>query len=281
MEGLQSIHEFNKRIISLCAYSACLVFQKGSPGAWEDIQRVTQTYVMHLWFIFGISAIYSEAAHKQDSSCAMQPLHHTRNTSLCFCLTCRPTGGTNLIQLHFHNLQFTVKHCAFLVLPRKSDWMNLGRQLHIVQNPGSATEENQWGEALISLQSANAVSSETLCPGFCYSSHSVAHVFNPSSYHAAALWIQFHSSYTFIKTVSSRRKKKSAYAQFSFHVCSRLNEIAFTSVTFHCVTMSLGRENFWEGETMNHQENSSFSHDEFDVHLGCLANLFSFFLWKK
>lgn len=197
---------------------------------------------MHLRFIFGISAIYSEAAHKQDSSCPVQLLHHTRNTSLCFCLTCRLSGGTNLIQLHFHNLQFAVKHCAFLVLPRKSDWMNLGGQPHIVQNPGSATEENQWGEALISLQSANAVSSETLCTGFCYSSHCVAHVFKPSSYHTAALWIQFHSSYTFIKTVSSRRKKKSAYAQFSFHVCSRLNEIAFTSVTFHCVTVSLGRE---------------------------------------
>lgn len=45
-----------------------------------------------------------------------------------------------------------------------------------------------------------------------------------------------------LKTMSPRRKKNSAYPQFSFCVCSRLNEIAFTSVTFHYVTMSLGGE---------------------------------------
>lgn len=59
----------------------------------------------------------------------------------------------------------------------------------------------------------------------------------------ALLMQQLSSSYTCIKTMSSRRKKNSAYPQFSFHVCSRLNEIAFTSVTFHYVTMSLGGEN--------------------------------------
>lgn len=37
--------------------------------------------------------------------------------------------------------------------------------------------------------------------------------------------------------------KRTAYPQFSFHVCSRLNEIAFISVTLHYVTMSLGGEN--------------------------------------
>lgn len=120
--------------------------------------------------------------------------------------------------------------------------MNLGTQLHIVQIPGSAAEDDQWGKALISWQSANAVSSETLRSGFCYSGHSVTHVSKSSSYHAEAPWIQFSSSYTFIKTMSSRREKNSAYPQFSFYVCSRLNEIAFPSVTFHCVTMSLGRE---------------------------------------
>lgn len=68
-------------------------------------------------------------------------------------------------------------------------------------------------------------------------------VFKPSSYHAAALWIQLSSSYTCIKPTSSKRKRNSVYPQFSFYVCSRLNEIAFTSVTFHYVTMSLGGEN--------------------------------------
>lgn len=143
LEGLQSICEFNNRMISFYAYFAFLVLQKGSSSAFENILRVMQTHVMHLRFIFGISAIYSEAAHTRNSSCLTQPLPHTRNTSLCFCLTCRLSGGTSLIQLYFYNLQFTVKHYAFLVLTRKSDWMKLGVQLHIVQNPGSATEENQ------------------------------------------------------------------------------------------------------------------------------------------
>lgn len=194
---------------------------------------------MHLRFIFGISAIYSEAAHKQDSCCPMQPLHHTRNTSLCFCLTCRLCGGTNLIQLYFYNLQFTVKHYAFLVLTRKSDWMNLGIQLHDVQNPGSATEENQWGEALISLQSANAVSSETLCPGFCYSSHSVAHIFKPSSYHAVALWIRFSSSYTFIKTMPSGEKKELCLStvQLLCLLKAKWNSLHFSDISLcHYVT---------------------------------------------
>lgn len=100
-------------------------------------------YVMHLRFLFGISAISLEAAHKQNSSCPMQPLHHSRNTLSCFCLTLRLSGGTHLVQLYFHNLQFTGEHYAFLVLTRKSDWMDLGIQLHNVHNPGSATEENQ------------------------------------------------------------------------------------------------------------------------------------------
>lgn len=187
-ERRQSIPEFRKEIISLHAYFAFWVRQKGSPSTFENILGVTQTYARHLRFIFGISAIYLEAAHKQNLSCPMKPFHLTRNTLLCFCLTCRLSESTNLIQLYFYNLQFTVEHDAFLVLTRKSDWMNLGIQLHNVHNPGSATEENQWGEALISLQSANAVSSEKLCRGFCYSSHSTAqHVFKPSSYHAAAL----------------------------------------------------------------------------------------------
>lgn len=54
--------------------------------SWE---LVTQRYARHLRFIFGISAIYLEAAHKQNSSCSGQPLHHTRNTSACFCFSCR------------------------------------------------------------------------------------------------------------------------------------------------------------------------------------------------
>ena len=38
--------------------------------SWE---LVTQRYARHLRFIFGISAIYLEAAHKQNSSCPGSP----------------------------------------------------------------------------------------------------------------------------------------------------------------------------------------------------------------
>lgn len=110
---------------------------------FENILGVTQTCAMHLRFIFGISASYLEAAHKQNPSCPVQPLHRTRNALLGFCLTSRFSGGTNLIQLYLYDLRFTVGHYAFLALTRKSDWMNLGIQVHRVHNPGSATEENQ------------------------------------------------------------------------------------------------------------------------------------------
>lgn len=119
-------------MISLYLYFAFQVFQKRSSSTFENILGIMQMYVMHLRIIFGISAIYLKAAHKQNPSCPMQPLHHGMNTLLCFCFTHRRSGGTNLIQLYFHNLQFTGKHYAFLVMSRKSDWMNLGIQLHNV-----------------------------------------------------------------------------------------------------------------------------------------------------
>lgn len=96
-----------------------------------------------------------------------------------------------------------------------------------------------WSPCRVQMQLAQKHSAQ----GFCYSSHSVAHVFKPSSYHEAALWIQLSSSYTCIKPTASRRERNSAYPQFSFCVCSRLNETAFTSVIFHDVTLSLGGEN--------------------------------------
>lgn len=208
--------------------------------SWE---LVMQRYARHLRFIFSISAIYLEAAHKQNSSYPGQPLHHTRNTSVCFCFICRLSRGTDLIWLYFYSLQFIVEHYAFLGLARKSDWMNLGTLLHNVHNPGSGrrkiNEWKHWSPCRVQMQLAQKHSAR----GFCYSSHSVAHVFKPKSYHTAALWIQLRSSCTRIKTTSLRRRRNSEYPQFSFCVCSRLNEIAFTSVTFHFVTMSLGGEN--------------------------------------
>lgn len=124
-------------------------------------------------------------------------------------------GGAYLIQLYFYNLQLTVEQSAFLVLLRKWVWMNLGIEPHNVHHPGSAREENQWGEALISLQRANAVSAQTVCLGFCYSSHSKAQAFKPSSYHEAALQIQS-------RLVTQAQKpglpegKSTAHPQFSF-----------------------------------------------------------------
>lgn len=229
---------------------------------------------MHLWFIFGIFAIPLETAHTALVS------HYKYIIVLLFNMQLR--GGTCLIQLHFHNLQFRVEHCAFLVLTRKSDWMKQGTPLHNAHNPGSATEENQWGQALISLQSANAVSSETLCLGFCYSSHSMAHVFKASSYHAAALQILLSSSYTCIKIMSSGRKQNSAQPHFSFCVCSRLSKIAFTSVTFHYVIMSLG------GENSCRKVKVWITLGKYYLQLGwiwCLTGLLgqfvSLFVWKK
>ena len=94
-----------------------------------------QRYARHRRFIFSISAIYLEAAHKQNPSYPGQPLHHTRNTSVRFCFICRLSRGTDLIWLYFYSLQFIVEHSAFLGLARKSDWMNLGTPLHNVHNP--------------------------------------------------------------------------------------------------------------------------------------------------
>ena len=71
--------------------------------SWE---LVMQRYARHRRFIFSISAIYLEAAHKQNSSYPRQPLHHTRNTSACFCFICRLSRGTDLIWLYFYSLQF-------------------------------------------------------------------------------------------------------------------------------------------------------------------------------
>lgn len=208
--------------------------------SWE---LVMQRYARHRRFIFSISAIYLEAAHTQNSTYPGQPLHHTRNTSVCSCFICRISRGTDLIWLYFYSPQFTVEHYAFLRLARKSDWMNLGTRLHNVHNPGSGwrkiNEGKHWSPCRVQMQLAQKHSAW----GFCYSSHSIAHVFKPSSYHTAALWIQLKSSCTCIKTTSLRRRRNSEYLQFSFCVCSRLNEIAFTSVTFHFVTMSLGGEN--------------------------------------
>lgn len=177
-----------------------------------------------------------------ESDCSgSQPFQHTGNTWFCFCLTCILRGGANLTQVYFSNLPFTAERCAFLMMHRKGDGMNLGIQPHNVHHPGSATEENQWGEASISLQRANAVSAETVCLGCCYSSHSTALVFKPSSYHAVALWSSV--LVTHAQKPCLLEGERTAYPHFGVCVCSRLNEIAFTSVTLRCVTMSLGGEN--------------------------------------
>lgn len=111
--------------------------------SWE---LVMQRYARHRRFIFSISAIYLEAAHKQNPSYPGQPLHHTRNTSVRFCFICRLSRGTDLIWLYFYSLQFIVEHSAFLGLARKSDWMNLGTPLHNVHNPGSGQRKINEGK---------------------------------------------------------------------------------------------------------------------------------------
>lgn len=45
--------------------------------------------------------------------------------------------------LHFSNRMFSGQHYTFIELTRKSDWICLGIQFHIMHNPGSATDENQ------------------------------------------------------------------------------------------------------------------------------------------
>lgn len=110
--------------------------------SWE---LVMQRYARHRRFILSISVIYLEAAPKQNSTYPGQPLHHTRNTSVCFCFICRLSRGTDLIWLYFYSLQFTVEHYAFLGLARKSDWMNLGTRLHNVHNPGSGQGKSMRG----------------------------------------------------------------------------------------------------------------------------------------
>lgn len=182
-----------------------------------------------------------------------QLLHHTRNTLVCFCFTGRLSGGTNLIQLYFYNLLFTVEHYAFLVLARKLDWMNLGPQLHNMQNPGTATEENQWGEALISLQSVNAVSSETLCLGFCYSSHSIALCFQTqllsrsSSLDSAELQLHMHKTHVFEK----EKEFCVSTVQLLCLLKAKRNSLHFSDISL-CHYVTGWRKLRQEGESMNH-----------------------------
>ena len=78
----------------------------------------------------------------------MQPFHPIRQgiQLLCFCVMCSLSGGTNLIQLYFYNLQLTVEQCAFLGLLRKRDWLKLGIQPYNVRNPGSARRKINEGK---------------------------------------------------------------------------------------------------------------------------------------
>lgn len=119
---------------------------KWSSGSFRSVLGDVRMWTRHLWFHFGISVVCLDATHKQSLSCPRQPFPGSRNMWQHLCLICRLSRRTNLIQFDFHNLRFTVEHCGFLELTRKSDWMAQGIQLHNVCNPGFATEENQWGE---------------------------------------------------------------------------------------------------------------------------------------
>lgn len=55
---------------------------KRKPSTFENILGVTQMYARHLGFIFGISAIYLEAAHKQNLS---RPMHSFTSLGIHFC----------------------------------------------------------------------------------------------------------------------------------------------------------------------------------------------------
>lgn len=54
--------------MSLHGYFAFQVFQKEGSGTSENILELLCKYGRHRRFIFSISAIYLEAAHKQNSA---------------------------------------------------------------------------------------------------------------------------------------------------------------------------------------------------------------------